>query len=761
MERAVNVRELSRVWLACALALAFAVTARGQAADAAAQSDAAAQQTPEKRSGPSGKVPPGVRLEAQMPAPATPRPFSFPRAADRMLTNGLEVNVVSLDRQPEVTITLLVPSAGSFFDPAGKAGLAALTAAVLPEGTTRRTAQEIAETIDFVGGTLSTSAESDTASVTISVTKKDFLLAMDLLADIVEHPAFEPREIERKRQQALSNLEVESADAGYLAQVVAARSLYGLHPYGLPEEGTMESVKAIGRDDITEFQKARYVPRGSFLSIAGDVTAEEAFGAAQKFLGEWAGIAPEFTAPPIPEAPAGLHFVLVDKPDAVQTQIRVSRPGIARNSPDYLAVFVANRVFGGGENSRLNARIRQQKGLSYGAYAILAARARAGGLSAGLSTRTETTVEALRLVLEMMDQMSTGNVSPEELRFAKDYLIGAFPMQAETPEQVAGRLLSQSLYGLPRDYYEHYRENLQGISDAQVNAMAAKYYGAKNLSIVLVGNVAAFHDALKQAYPQAEMAVVRASDLDVLAANLRRKPSGESPDAGVAAATPESLERGKALLATAANSAGGDALAGIKTVDVDAQGKLYQQLGDAGVELHLQVSYPDHMRLEMKLPVASITQGFDGSTGWVQVPGDVSEVSPDAVSEFRRSILLTGGIGILNAVRGGTVDVQYVGEEEVQGKKAIAALWRGPSGAVRLLMDAETHLLYAARFLSAGQRGEASTLQVWDDYRVVDGVQFPFHSVTFQDGVRHSEIFVQQVKFNQPMDAALFTKPAK
>ena len=741
-----------RTWLLSLLAFSVAISAF-------AQGQPATQATAQPSSPPAAKVPSGVRLEPQMPAPAAPRPFDFPRPATRMLANGLEIFVIPRDRQPEVTVTLLIPSAGTFFDPPGKSGLAALTAAILPEGTTRRTAQEIAEAIDFVGGTLNTGAESDTANVTITVMKKDFLLAMDLLSDIVQHPSFEPAEIDRKRRQALSNLEVESADPGYLAQVVAARASYGLHPYGLPEDGTLDTVKNIGREDLTEFQKTRYVPQNSLLSIAGDVTAEEAFAAAEKFLGEWAGIAPAFTAPAIPEPAAGLHFVLVDKPDAVQTQIRVSRPGVARNHPDYLPLFVANRIFGGGENSRLNTRIRQQKGLTYGAYAQLTSRARAGGLSAGLSTRTETTVEALRMEVDLMGQMGAGNVTGDELRFAKEYLVGAFPMQSETPEQIAGRILSLSLYGLPSDYFQHYRDNLQAVSAAQVNMLAPRYFGAANLSIVLVGNVAAFHDALRQAYPGATMEELRASELDLLAADMRRAPTGDSPDAGAPAATPETLEQGKALLASAAKSAGGETLAGIKSVDVSAQGKLYQQAGDADVQLHLQVSYPDHMRLDMKLPVASLTQGFDGAVGWLQYPGGVSEVPPDALSEFRRSILLTGGIGIINAGRTGAIEVQWLGEEEMQGKKTIAVLWRGPSGAVRLLLDAETHLLYAARFYSAGPRGSAGTLQVWDDYREVDGVQFPFHTITYQDGARHSEIFVQQVHFNQPMEPSLFAKP--
>ncbi len=754
-------RNLSRAGLVGVLIASAAFCAAGQgqpgAGEAARQTSAGA--TSGSTQQPSGKVPGGVRLEPQMPAPGPPRPFDFPRAAARVLTNGLEVFVISRDRQPEVTVTLLVPSAGSFFDPPGKAGLASLTASLLPEGTSHRSAQDIAEAIDFVGGTLSTEAESDAASVTATVMKKDFLLAMDLLSDVAMHPSFEPQEIERKRRQAISNLELELADGGYLVQAVAARALFGLHPYGLPDEGTPETVRGIGREDLTDFQKTRYVPRGSFLCISGDIAPEEAFATAEKFLGEWAGIAPQFTAPAIPELGPGLHIVLVDKPDAVQTQIRLSRPAIARNNPDYVPLFVANRVFGGGQNSRLNVRIRQQKGLTYGAYAQLASRARAGGIFAGLSTRTESTLTALRLMTGLMKEMGTGNVSAEELQFAKEYLIGVFPMQSETPDQIAGRILSLALYGLPPDYFQHYRENLEGVSAAQVNALAPRYYSTSSLSIVLVGNVSAFHDALKQAYPDATYEELRASELDLMAADMRRKPTGNNPEAGASAPTPAALEQGKALLTAASSSAGGETLAGIRTVDVAAQGKLYQQAGDADVELHLQVWYPDHMRLDMKLPNAELTQGFDGETGWLEYPGGVTEVPPDAKSEFRRSILLTGGIGILNAVRTGAIEVQYLGDDEVQGKKTKSALWRGPSGAVRLHLDAETHLLYAAQFFSASPQGTAETLQVWDDYRLVDGVQFPYHTVTYQDGERHSEIFVQQVHFNQPMDAALFTKP--
>jgi zinc protease len=694
-----------------------------------------------------------------MPAGAAPRPFDFPKPASRVLPNGLQVFVIPRARQPMITVDLLIPAAGSFFDPPGKPGVAALTAALLPEGTRRRSAQEVAEAIDFVGGSLNTAAESDATSAVVTVVQRDFSLAMDLLSDVVRHPSFRAEEVERKRRQALSNLELEYADNGYLAQVVAARSLYGQHPYGLPEDGTPESVRAIQRDDLVEFWKSRYVPQGALLAIAGDVTPNEAFAAAEKFFGEWAGVPPVFTAPAIPEEPAGLHFVLLDKPDAQQTQIRVSRLAVPRNHPDYIPLYVANRIFGGGFNSRLNTKIRQEKGLTYGASSQLSSRARAGSFVAGLSTRTDATLESLRLLVGLFGQMGTGEVTADEMRFAKDYLIGAFPMQSETPEQIAARVLAISLYALPPGFYQTYRENIQAVSAAQLKSLVPRYFSATNLSIVLVGNLAAFRAPLKHAYPDAQFEELPASELDLLTPDLRRKSSGGSPGSGAPSATPESLEKGRELLASAAKTAGGEALSGVKTLDVAAKGKLYQQVGQDEIALHLQVSYPDSMRLEMKLPSADLTQGFDGSTGWLQFPGGVSEVAADAVSEFRRSILLTGGIGLASAAQAGSLEVQYLGEEEVDGKKALAALWKGPSGPVRLYVDSSTHLLLAARFLSAGQRGAAETLQVWDDYRPVEAVQFPFHSVTYQNGERHSEIFVQEVHFNQPMDSSLFAKP--
>jgi zinc protease len=716
---------------------------------------AAGQEAPAKS---KGQVQPEVRLESQMPAPAAPRPFAFPKPFSRTLPNGVEVFVIPRDLQPAISMNLLIPTAGAFFDPPGKPGMAAMTASLLTQGTNRRSAQKIAEAIDFVGGSISATAESDTTSVSVTVLKRDFALAMDLLSDVVVNPTFPAEELARKRQQVLSSLEIEYADAGYLAQTVAARTLYGLHPYGLPEDGTPDSVKAIQRRDVLDFHQQRYVPRGALLAISGDITPEEAFAVAEKYLGEWAGVAPEFTATEIPQPAQGLRFIVVDKPDAAQTQVRAAGIGVARNNRDYLSLYVANRIFGGGFNSRLNTRIRQEKGLTYGAYSQFLSRARAGSFVAGLSTKTESTAEATRLIVDLIGHMAPGEVTPQELAFAKDYLVGVFPMQSETPEQIAGRILSQALYGLPADYYQHYREKIQAVGAPQIKEVTPRYFDSASLLIVLVGNAGAFRESLAKAFPGSKFDEVRAADLDLLAADLRRKPPEGSTNAGVPAPTPESLDKGRALLLEAAKTAGGDALTAIKSLDLTAKGNLNQQ-GAGDVELHLRISYPDRMRLDMTAAIGVVTQGFDGATGWVQFPGGLQEVPPNGITEFRRSILLSGGVGIAAAVQSGQIQAQYLGEEEVAGKKTLATLWDGPSGPVRLYVDSSSHFLVAARFISSTPQGTADTLQVWDDFRLVEGVQYPFHNVVYQNGVVYSETFVQDVRLNQPLDLSLFVKP--
>src|SRR5205085_2694858 len=205
----------------------------------------------------------------------------FPPYEIRTLDNGLKIVAVLHHEQPAVSIRLLV-GAGSAQDPKGKGGLAALAANLLDQGTTTKSAQQIADQIDFVGGDLGTGAATDLSYVNAVVMKDSFQLGLELLADVARNPAFAPEEIERQKDQILSSLRVNADDPGYIADTVFDRLVYGFHPYGLPATGTQESLAGLTRDDLQAFHRQYFIPNNMILAIVGDVTSDEAFAAAQK-----------------------------------------------------------------------------------------------------------------------------------------------------------------------------------------------------------------------------------------------------------------------------------------------------------------------------------------------------------------------------------------------------------------------------------------------------------------------------------------------
>ncbi|HEV2616824.1 MAG TPA: pitrilysin family protein [Candidatus Acidoferrales bacterium] len=741
-----NVRAFS-----AATILFFGLAAAAQAQTPTQTQTQAAQQsaTQENQHG-TGVVPPGVKLTSQMPAGQPTRVFHFPHAATRTLPNGLRVFVVSDHREPAVAVRLVLMSAGAIHDPTGMPGIAAMTAGMLTQGTAKRSAQQFAEAIDFVGGHLNAGAGDDATGVSLTVVSRDLDLGMDLLSDAVLHPAFAQEELARQRQQTLSSLRVNYSDPSFLASAVFDRKVYGASPYGLPGDGTPETVAKITRDDLMKFHDADYAPNEALVAFSGDVTPEQAFALAGKYFGSWEKkeIPQEEAAAPTPTT--GLHFIVIDKPDAVQTQIRAGKLGIRRNNPDYIPLLVANRIFGGGYNSRLNTEVRIKKGLTYGASSSFDANRFAGDFVANTFTRTEATAEATKLVVDLIQQMSTGDAKPEELKFAQDYLSGVYPIQSETAAQVAGRILAVAEYGLPEDYNDTYQQKILGVTDANVNDMAKQYFNASDLDVVLVGNASQFLPALKADFPNAQWEEIPYGDLNLLSPDLRQ------PKAAAPAATPESLAKGHDVVLAAAQAAGGDALRSVSSLEFTEKGNIYAPQGALAITVKWQVSYPDKVHATVTTPMGDIHQVSDGKSAWRQSPQGTQEVPAEAFGEFQRGISLFGGWGFYQQVMAGKVQAQYLGEEEVDGKKADAVNWLASFGVIKLYFDSTTHLLVEAKYKS----GTEDSDQRWSDFRSVEGRQFPYQSVTFRNGAKFTDDTLQDIHVNPALDSSLFVKPA-
>ena len=455
----------------------------------------------------------------QQPPPVAPeRPFKFPAHTTTKLENGLTVFVVEDHRQPMVSVTLMLPGAGSSSQPADKAGLAAMTASLLRQGTATRSAQQIAESIDRVGGSLNAFAGADSTEASVTVLTNSLDIGFELLADIVQNPAFADAEIERWRRQTLSSLQVGYRDPEYLRDIVGQRVAYGDHPYAYPTDGLPSTVKVLTRDDVAGFHRQRYTPSGSSVAVAGDITPAKATELVRKHLGAWKGAAvSETKASP---AASQRKVVVIDQPEAVQTQFGMFGTAIARNHPDWIPLLVANQILGGGFNSRLNLRLRAKEGLTYGARSSLDGARQGGLLNVTSFTRTEETGKAINVMLEVVNDFRKSPATPAELSEATSYVSGVFAIQNETAGAVADRILTSALIGLPDDYWQTYRDRVRKVTAADVSRAVEQHVVPDRLSIVAVGNASGFAKSLEAL---GSVTVVPLAKLDMSQAGLVAK----------------------------------------------------------------------------------------------------------------------------------------------------------------------------------------------------------------------------------------------
>jgi zinc protease len=402
--------------------------------------------------------------------------------------NGLTVLVVEQHTLPIVQIQALVKT-GSVQDPPEKAGLANLTAGLLDEGTTTRSATQLAEQIEFVGGALETKTTHDFTTASSRVLVKDIDLGFELLADILLHPSFPEPELQRVRKLILGEIISQKDDPGAVAGKAFSQLVFTGHPYSWPVNGTAETLPAIGRADVEAFHAREYLPNRTILSVVGDVTVEQARALVDKHLGAWQkGPEPARTT----ASPAAIDkpiVKLIDK-ELTQTTLVLGHLGISRTNPDYYAVTVMNYILGaGGFSSRLMDSIRDRQGLAYGVMSHFEPRAVPGPFLVSLQTRNATANQALAGVLKELNAMKAAPVTAKELSEAKSYLMGSFPMRFDTTHKLAEVLCQVEFYGLGLDYFTQYPSWIGKVTADDVLRVAKQYLHPSHYALVAVGKM--------------------------------------------------------------------------------------------------------------------------------------------------------------------------------------------------------------------------------------------------------------------------------
>lgn len=455
------------------------------------------------------------------PGPLAARPVDFPPYEIKTLTNGLQVLVVLHHEQPSVSFRLLI-RAGAMQEPEDRPGVANFVAGLLSQGTKTRTAGQIADQIESAGGIIGAGSGNELSFVSGAVVKDQTDLMLALAADMVQNPAFSQDEIDRRRSQTLSSLDVSYDDPDYLANLVFNRLVFGYHPYGRPTEGTRESVRRLTRDDLVAYHRAWFVPNNALLAIVGDLTAEEAFAAAQKAFGGWERRdVPAVKA--IEAPPPTRRVVVIDRPGSAQTEIRVGHIAVARTHPDFVPLDLAIRILGGEGANRLFGVLRSDRGLTYGASADFNTYKSGGEIVAETDTRSAATGESLRLMVDEFFRLQRESVNPMELQGARDFLAGNFPLTIEAPSAIATQVLAHLFFGLDLSEIETYRDRVERVTTMDIQRVARQFLKPDQLSIVLVGDANAFAGQLK-GLGFAEFERIPVADLDLNSPTLRRQP---------------------------------------------------------------------------------------------------------------------------------------------------------------------------------------------------------------------------------------------
>jgi zinc protease len=411
--------------------------------------------------------------------------IQLPPITRHTLDNGLTVILMEYKKVPVVCFRMVVHG-GSVLDSGGLEGVASMSASLMREGTDTRSSTDIAQAIDFIGGSLSVSAGADYCAANAEVLKKDVATGLELFADVILHPSFPNEEIERERKQRLANLEGLKEEPSSIASITFSKNAYGSHPYGHQSFGTKASLEAIGRQDLVDFYHKVFVPNNATMVVVGDFDSTDLFEKIVAAFGNWEkGEKVEITIPQ-PARLQGRKVVLVNKSDATQTQMVFGNTGIDIKSPDYFAVQVANTIFGAGFTSRLVDELRVKRSLTYGARSSFSASLYGGTYSISTFTKNGTIDETMGVVLDEIKKYRAKGATTEELKKGQNYTAGSFARSLQSPEALAARLTDIELYGFAKDHLEKYIQKLRAVTLDDVQRVAQKYFLLDDLLIVLV-----------------------------------------------------------------------------------------------------------------------------------------------------------------------------------------------------------------------------------------------------------------------------------
>jgi zinc protease len=688
-------------------------------------------------------------------------PIQLPPIKTVTLENGLKVIVIEQPSLPIVQFSLRV-RAGAIHEPTDRTGLATFTAMMLRQGTTNRTADQISEAIDFVGGSLGASADVERTDVTARVLKKDFQVGLDLLADIVQNPNFPEKEMGIVRNQLLASVRGMRDDPSELASAHLDFALFGtIHPLG--RSMSEQSVNAITRDDLVTFHGIYYRPNNAVLAVAGDVKADEVIAAVKKAFGSWQK--GDIPPAPLPEPVKlqGYKVRFVHKPGQTQTHIEIGHFGLAVTDPDYIPTVLANYVLGGGAfSSRLLQIIRSKAGKTYSIFSYFPSYSFPGYFRISTFTRNEQAFETLQLVLDEFKKFKENGITQEELQAAQDNIAGSYILRLETLSGLTTTVLNNDFYGFSMDRSRNWRKLVRSVTLEQANKAIKDRFDPDNLAIVLLSDVKIL-EGRTELLPGLPIESVGVVDwLEPVTA--RAKPYAEFLAALAAPKGPTQLEwkaqitpEAKALLERAFAAQGGfERVAQIRDIYSKARGSVFRGGREVQREEETWIKLPNKVKATLKSPGLDVVLVYDGNRVWAQIGGQVRDMTAQLLASIRDSIELDTLLFLWNIAREG-YKFEVIRKDHAEGREVqILRMTNEQGKSADFYIDIERAV--PLKVITLDEEGKQAE-KLLGDYRQVEGFWIPFLQKTLVDKELVSSLEIIEFKINTGVGDEQFEKP--
>ncbi|MDD5363037.1 MAG: pitrilysin family protein [Ignavibacteria bacterium] len=435
----------------------------------------------------------------KIPVSGLIKDIEFPPYTEHILANGLKVLMVKDDRFPVTTCRMLI-KAGSyndFFVKTEKYGLATLSSEMLNKGTGSKSQVEIANILDYNGALFSSGAGYDASYLSLSCLKKNFEPMFGLFSELFLDSTFPEDELEQKKDQLISSLISLSDEGSFLAERAFKTKIYTDSPYEKDPDGYPESLKNIISQDLVQFRSDFYKLNEITLAFVGDIDEGRLLFLTEKYFGKEKGLNRKLKYDFSCNENKSTRIFVVDKKDSVQTSLYIGHSGIKRNNIDFIPVVLLNTLFGGMFTSRINKNLREKNGLTYGARSSYNCKKHSGDFSVEAEVNDDKAGFAISEIIKEMNEIRNNPITDYELENARNYITGNFPLQLETSNSVAGKLLSLDLYDIDNNFYNHYLSSVNSLTADDLMETAKKYIRPDELTIVAVGKLKRLKTQLK------------------------------------------------------------------------------------------------------------------------------------------------------------------------------------------------------------------------------------------------------------------------